>query len=109
MRYRMTFAAGLAIGYVLGSRAGRERYEQIKRAAQRVADNPRVQEAAGVVGAQASKYAGMARSRMGDTLQQRIPFLSREAHKHDGGTGWPEEEAQGEGVEKKARESGIPY
>jgi hypothetical protein len=46
---------------------------------------------------------------MGDTLQQRIPFLSREAHKHDGGTGWPEEEAQGEGVEKKARESGIPY
>ncbi|MGP3956936.1 YtxH domain-containing protein [Nonomuraea sp. 3N208] len=110
MRYRMTFAAGLAIGYVLGSRAGRERYEQIKRAAQRVADNPRVQEAAGVVGAQASKYAGLARSRMGDTLQQRIPFLGRDAHKHDGGTGWPDEEAsQGEGVEKKARESGIPY
>ncbi|TMR89609.1 YtxH domain-containing protein [Nonomuraea basaltis] len=105
MRYRMTFAVGLAIGYVLGSRAGRERYEQIKRTAQRVADNPRVQEVAGVVGAQASKYAGMARSRMGDTLQQRIPFLHGDAHKHDGGTGWPDDEE----ADEKTRESGIPY
>ncbi|MBF8188977.1 YtxH domain-containing protein [Nonomuraea sp. K274] len=107
MRYRMTFAVGLAVGYVLGSRAGRERYEQIRRTAQRVADNPRVQEVAGVVGAQASKYAGMARTRMGDTLQHRIPFLSRDEHRGpDTGTGWPEEE---DTVDRKARESGIPY
>lgn len=33
-------------GYVLGSRAGRERYEQIKRVATRVKDDPRVQEKA---------------------------------------------------------------
>ncbi|SEF74050.1 hypothetical protein SAMN05444920_101519 [Nonomuraea solani] len=103
MRYRMTFAVGLAIGYVLGSRAGRERYEQIKRAAQRVADNPRVQEAAGVFGAQASKVAGMARMRVGDTLQQRIPFLHSDGH--DTGTGWPGEE----GINQKPSESGIPY
>ncbi len=32
-----------AAGYVLGTRAGRERYEQIKSAAQRVARDPRVQ------------------------------------------------------------------
>ncbi|MFI7700126.1 YtxH domain-containing protein [Nonomuraea sp. NPDC049480] len=108
MRYRMTFAVGMAIGYVLGSRAGRERYEQIKRTAQRVADNPRVQEVAGVVGAQASKYAGMARSRVGDTLHHRLPFLSGDAHKHDGGTGWPDEE-DSRGMENKPRESGIPY
>ena len=37
-----TFAAG----YVLGARAGRERYEQIRRIALRVKDNPRVQETA---------------------------------------------------------------
>ncbi|MFG1702569.1 YtxH domain-containing protein [Nonomuraea sp. M3C6] len=105
MRYRMTFAVGLAIGYVLGSRAGRERYEQIKRTAQRVADSPRVQEIAGVVGAQASRFAGMARTRVGDTLQRRIPFLGSNEHKPDTGTGWPEEDE----MDRKARESGIPY
>ncbi|MGW0807410.1 YtxH domain-containing protein [Nonomuraea sp. NPDC002799] len=104
MRYRMTFAMGLAVGYVLGSRAGRERYEQIKRTAQRLADNPRVQEVAGVVGAQASKVAGTARARMGDTLAQRIPFLNSHDHP-DTGTGWPEEDL----TDKKPRESGIPY
>ncbi len=34
------------VGYVLGSRAGRERYEQIKKVATRVKDDPRVQEKA---------------------------------------------------------------
>ena len=45
---------GAAIGYVLGSRAGRERYEQIKRWSQRAGDNPAVQAVAGVARAQAS-------------------------------------------------------
>ncbi|MDP3890352.1 hypothetical protein [Nocardioides sp.] len=34
-----------AVGYVLGSKAGRGRYEQIKSGAQKVAENPRVQAA----------------------------------------------------------------
>jgi len=54
MRYRITFAAGLAIGYVLGTRAGRARYEQLARTARKVADSPAVQEVAGLVGAQVS-------------------------------------------------------
>ena len=33
MRGKLMLASGLAVGYVLGSRAGRARYEQIKRAA----------------------------------------------------------------------------
>ncbi len=45
---------GIAIGYVLGSRAGRERYEQIKRWSYRVGDNPAVQGIAGMVRAQAA-------------------------------------------------------
>ncbi|NUW40282.1 YtxH domain-containing protein [Nonomuraea rhodomycinica] len=103
MRYRMTFAVGMAVGYVLGSRAGRERYEQIKKMAQRVADDPRVQEAAGVVGAQVSKVAGVARDRVGGTLQEKIPFLG--GQDHDSGTGWPEDTAG----QKKPDETGIPY
>jgi tripartite-type tricarboxylate transporter receptor subunit TctC len=39
----LTIAAG-AVGYILGARAGRERYEQIRDQAQRVWRDPRVQE-----------------------------------------------------------------
>jgi hypothetical protein len=45
---------GIAVGYVLGSRAGRERYEQIKRWSRRASDNPAVQGAAGLIRAQVS-------------------------------------------------------
>jgi hypothetical protein len=38
-------AAGFAAGYVLGSKAGRERYEQISRAAQEFANKPAVADA----------------------------------------------------------------
>ncbi|MCY1143769.1 hypothetical protein OWR29_37705 [Actinoplanes sp. Pm04-4] len=38
------FAAGLAVGYVLGSRAGREKYEQIVAAARKVQGHPTVVE-----------------------------------------------------------------
>lgn len=100
MRYRMAFAAGLVVGYVLGSRAGRERYEQIKRAARRVADSPTVQEAAGLVGAQVSKAAGAAKTKVGGVLQQRVPFLRSAGH--ESGTGWPDEE-------RKPEEPSIPY
>ena len=44
---KLTLIAGVAIGYVLGSRAGRERYEQIKSGASKVAHNPKVQDAVG--------------------------------------------------------------
>jgi len=38
----LTFAVGLAAGYVLGARAGRERYEQIREKVQTFADQPAV-------------------------------------------------------------------
>ena len=40
-----TFAAGLAAGYVLGSRAGREKYEQIVAGYQKVSGHPAVAQA----------------------------------------------------------------
>ena len=43
---KLTLLIAGGIGYVLGTRAGRERYEQIKRAATRVKEDPRVQEKA---------------------------------------------------------------
>jgi hypothetical protein len=41
---KLTVLLSGAVGYVLGSRAGRERYEQIKGVAVKVKDNPTIQE-----------------------------------------------------------------
>lgn len=49
------FIAAAAVGYVLGSRAGRGRYEQIRRGYRKVADHPAVQGAAGVAKAKVSE------------------------------------------------------
>lgn len=43
MRGKIVFVVGLATGYVLGTRAGRERYEQIKAGAEKVWNTPTVQ------------------------------------------------------------------
>lgn len=69
---KTTFVVGLGIGYVLGARAGRERYESIRRTARQVKDSPAVQEAAGVVGAQASEIAGTAKQKVGDRLTDGV-------------------------------------
>ncbi|MBB2912107.1 TPP-dependent pyruvate/acetoin dehydrogenase alpha subunit [Streptosporangium becharense] len=95
MRYRLMFGVGLAIGYILGSRAGRERYEEIKRMAQRVSDNPTIQETAGLVGAKVSRATGVARAKVSDVAKNRLSFMRSgddwQTEKHDeSGTGWPE-------------------
>ncbi|HWS33146.1 MAG TPA: hypothetical protein VN408_10435 [Actinoplanes sp.] len=41
----LKLAAGVAVGYVLGSRAGREKYESIAASARKVGAHPRVMEA----------------------------------------------------------------
>jgi hypothetical protein len=43
------FLLGAAIGYVLGAKAGNERYEQLRRTYERLADHPAVQGVAGIV------------------------------------------------------------
>jgi hypothetical protein len=55
MRGKLMFITGLAAGFVLGSRAGREKYEEISANAKKVWEHPTVQEAAGVAQAQANK------------------------------------------------------
>ena len=55
MRGKLMFITGLAAGFVLGSRAGREKYEEISANAKKLWEHPTVQEAAGVAQAQANK------------------------------------------------------
>jgi hypothetical protein len=98
MRYRIVFIVGLGIGYVLGTRAGRERYEQLRTLARKTADSPAVQQAAGALQAQAAGYAkaakgklangaGAAKAKVGGVIQDRVSGLrARDANGHASGS-----------------------
>ena len=86
MRYKLVFFTGLGIGFVLGAKAGRERYEQLRKAARKAWDSPAVQQAAGALQAQATTYAkaaggkvadgaGVARAKVGGALHDHVPGM----------------------------------
>ncbi len=77
--YRVTFVAGLAIGFVAGARAGRERYDQMVRFARTTAENPAVQQAAAAIQAQATDVLSSAAKKVGDGLQEYVPHLAHSA------------------------------
>ncbi|WP_330304399.1 MULTISPECIES: YtxH domain-containing protein [unclassified Streptomyces] len=73
MRYRLTFVAGLALGYVLGTRAGRERYEQLKKSARQVAQNPAVRNTAESAAQQSREFAGKAYHAVSEKVGDHVP------------------------------------
>ncbi|MEV3920422.1 YtxH domain-containing protein [Actinomadura coerulea] len=72
MKARTMFIAGAAVGYVFGTKAGRERYEQIRQLSKQVSENPNVQEAAGKIRSKGETFAGAARDKAGH-LKDRVP------------------------------------
>jgi len=75
MRYRATFLVGLAVGFVAGARAGRERYEQMVKAGRKVAESPAVQKATQAAGAKATELSKVAK----DKAAERVPKLTETA------------------------------
>ncbi|WP_434589174.1 YtxH domain-containing protein [Streptomyces sp. A5-4] len=73
MRYRLTFIAGLALGYVIGTRAGRERYEQLKKSARQISQNPAVRNAAESAAHNGRDIAGKAFHTVSDKVGDRMP------------------------------------
>lgn len=73
MRYKLTFVIGLALGYVIGTRAGRERYEQLKKSARRVSQNPAVRNAAESAAQNGREVAGKAFHAVSDKVGDRMP------------------------------------
>ena len=69
MRYRVTFITGFAAGFVVGARAGRERYEQLRKLARAAADNPAVQQAAAAMQAKAAGFASTTTHKVAGQLQ----------------------------------------
>ena len=84
MRYKATFIAGFGTGYVLGAKAGRERYDAIARLARSLWETPAVQETAGVLQAQAVGAVDTARRKVTGAVSARFGGLPRRASTPDG-------------------------
>ncbi|MFG2100806.1 hypothetical protein ACGFJ5_09400 [Micromonospora echinaurantiaca] len=67
MRGKIMFLGGLAAGFVLGARAGREKYEELVIRGRKVLDHPTVQEAAGVAQAQATRLYSEGKDKLGQS------------------------------------------
>jgi hypothetical protein len=70
MRGKLALVVGLATGYVLGTRDGRARYEQLKSQATRVMQDPRVREKAAQAGDLAKEKAPLVRDKVADVASQ---------------------------------------
>jgi hypothetical protein len=64
--YRISFVAGLAAGFVAGTRAGREQYDRMVKLAKSAGQNSTVQQAATTVQTQASALLSSAGQKVAD-------------------------------------------
>ena len=82
MKGKILFVVGLGVGYVLGTRAGRERYEQIRKAAERVWNQPSVQQGVGTV----KEFATARVGDLSETVLDGVKNLIGNATKSSGAT-----------------------
>ena len=75
MRRRITFLAGFAVGFVVGARAGRERYDQMLKLGRKAWEHPAVQQATHTAGAKATELSKAA----GQKAADRMPKLAETA------------------------------
>ena len=68
MQPRITFLAGLVVGYVVGARAGRERYEQMVKLGRKVVEHPAVQNATRTAGSKATELTKAAGQKAAQTM-----------------------------------------
>jgi hypothetical protein len=89
---RITFTAGLAIGFVAGTRAGRERYDQMVKMARQAKESPAFQQATATARARATGLVNSAQKKVAEgapklahsamhTVGDRVPLLK---HQHNG-------------------------
>ena len=67
MRFKSGFLVGLSAGYVMGTKAGQERYQQIVDAASKLKENPSVQRLTGEV----NRTVSVSKDRVAETAAAR--------------------------------------
>lgn len=78
MQKRLMFIAGAGLGYVLGARAGQDRYRQITTQAEKVWSDPRVQDKVSLAQAKVQEKAPV--------VQERAQSLAANAQSKAAGT-----------------------
>jgi hypothetical protein len=89
MRFRPSVILGFGIGYLVGARAGRERYDLIMRQVRELRERPEVQGAAGVVSAQAGNLVEKVRAAVGRSGSS-VPFPASTGTHPNGSGGFPD-------------------
>ncbi len=87
MRGKILFATGLAVGYVLGTKAGRERYEQIAAAANKFWSAPTVQRRVDAVEDFVKDHAPDVAEFVGDTAKKAVSKVAAKPKRSTGSTG----------------------
>lgn len=89
MMKKLTLLAGLGVGYVLGARAGRERYEQIRSQAQKLSANPKVRSATSKAQDTVTTQAGAAASAVADKVGDTVGSSGSGSGSGSSGSGGP--------------------
>ncbi len=84
---RLILLAGVAIGYILGAKAGRERYEQLAEQASKVWSDPRVQTKVDEVKEQAPQVAAMVGDKAKSAASQAKAKASGQEGSYENETG----------------------
>lgn len=79
MKGKLLFAAGLATGYVLGSKAGRQAYERIKSQASDIWESPAVQKTVSQAGTLAKETASTAQNKVSSALGHATEAVSSDS------------------------------
>ena len=79
MRYKAVFIAGVAVGFMAGSRAGRGAYDQIISSARKIAAHPKVQQATGTVQAKATDLTKTAAAKAPDYAKNAATAAAKTA------------------------------
>ena len=82
---KLTLLAAGAVGYVLGTRAGRERYEQIKSGAQKLKNNPTVQQKAREATAAVKENAPVVKDKVAGAATTAKSAAQDKLHRSDDG------------------------
>jgi hypothetical protein len=84
MGYRAMFVIGFAAGFVVGTRAGRERYDQMVKYARQVSGSPAVQKATVTIKEKTTEAAKTAMAKAPDVAKSasaQVPKIAKSAKK----------------------------
>src|SRR3984957_20394679 len=79
MRYKATFIAGFAVGFLAGARSGRGTYDKIMGYGQQVAHHPKVQEATSAAQAKATDLAKTAAAKAPEAAKNAATAAAKTA------------------------------